>query len=55
MAAQKIRQSSEKAPDEQIDVNQLLKIAVNRAQDTQTNKDNQVKVLLELSEDLPFK
>jgi len=53
-AAQKIRQSSERAPDEQININQLLEIAVNRAQDTQTIKDNQVKVLFELSEDLPL-
>jgi GAF domain-containing protein len=53
-AAEHIRQSSEKASDEQINVNQLLEIAVNRAQNTQTNKQNEVDIKPNFSDDLPL-
>ena len=51
-AAQEIRRSSEKAVDEEVDINELLELAITRAENNQ-NRQNEVKIVRQLTDELP--
>lgn len=51
-AARDIRESSAKAAKERVDINQLLEMAITRAKTSQINKNNDIEIITDLSEDL---
>jgi len=52
-AAKEIRESTEAKAPEDVDVNQLLEIAIKRAENSQKNIQNSIEVMTEFTKDVP--